>query len=266
MNNFFIAEYFDWEVKRISYLDRLAQRLLRKLGINFNFRSAHLLDQLVTRVIGRSPSHTISGGTTNIEQRINMYHLVSQVLAYGVEGDLVELGCYSGRSSVLIAKIMQFYSSTKKLILFDSFEGLPSLDDVDRTAFFKKGDLATSAETVLNLFKELNLPRPEIHKGWFEDTLPNGLPEKICFAYLDGDLYKSILVSLRNVYPRMTDGAICLIDDYCDLAVSPKGKNLLPGVKIACDEFLQGKPEQVEYIYSGSNSHAFFRKAIRPLI
>jgi O-methyltransferase len=91
--------------------------------------------------------------------------------------------------------------------------------------------------------------------------LPSGLPERISFAYLDGDFYDSILISLQYVYPKLTAGAICLIDDYCDPQINPKGWNRLPGVKKACDEYLIDKPEKMEFIYSGTYSHAFFRKA-----
>src|ERR1700723_3814982 len=100
-----------------------------------------------------------------------------------------------------------------------------------------------------------------IYKGWFQDTLPSGLHDLISFAYLDGDLYDSILMSLQYVYPKLAPGAVCLIDDYCDPQINPKGWNRLPGVKKACDEYLIDKPEKMEFIYSGPYSHAFFRKA-----
>jgi O-methyltransferase len=99
-----------------------------------------------------------------------------------------------------------------------------------------------------------------IYKGWFQDTLPSGLHDLISFAYLDGDLYDSILMSLQYVYPKLAPGAVCLIDDYCDPQINPKGWNRLPGVKKACDEYLIDRPEKIEFIYSGTNSHAFFRK------
>jgi O-methyltransferase len=59
---------------------------------------------------------------------MNMFRLVDQVLAYGVDGDLVELGCNSVKSSVLISKIMRHYNYEKKLYVYDSFEGLPPLE------------------------------------------------------------------------------------------------------------------------------------------
>jgi hypothetical protein len=46
---------------------------------------------------------------------VNMYHLVSQVIAYNVYGDLVEVGCYEGQSAVLIAKVLNSFHSKKDL-------------------------------------------------------------------------------------------------------------------------------------------------------
>jgi len=43
MDNFFIAEYFDWRVKRFSLLDRLTSRVLSNLLGKTEFRSARFL-------------------------------------------------------------------------------------------------------------------------------------------------------------------------------------------------------------------------------
>lgn len=188
-----------------------------------------------------------------------MYHLVSQAIAYEVEGDLVEVGCNEGQSSVLITKVIRGLHSCKKLHVFDSFEGLPSARPEDGSTY-KNGDLATTQEVLASNFKLHGLELPTVHKGWFDATLQDGLPDRICFAHLDGDLYDSILVSLKHVYPRLSKGAICLIDDYCDPSINPDGWNHLPGVKKACDEFMADKPEEIAYIYSGAFTHAFFRK------
>ena len=101
---------------------------------------------------------------------------------------------------------------------------------------------------------------PEYFFRRFNETLPDGLPERIAFAHLDGDYYDSIKVSIEHVYPRLSCGAICLVDDYNDPAVNPRGWNLLPGAKKACDEFFADKPEKLVPIYAGRFSHAFFRK------
>jgi O-methyltransferase len=260
MDNFFITKYFDWNLKRVSYFDRIINRVLRRLAVNHRVYSANAIDGIVKRLLGRPLILHDSGIMTNVEQRMNMFHLVSQVLSYDVEGDFVELGCNEGQSSVLIQKIITDYNKTKILHLYDSFQGLPALRDSDGS-LFRERELETSEDVVRRNFNKYELPLPEIHRGWFNETLPYHLPEKICFAYLDGDLYESILISLKYVYPKMTKGAICLIDDYCDPEIYPDGWNLLPGVKKACDEFFADKSEKIDYIYSGSYSHGYFRKA-----
>jgi O-methyltransferase len=259
MENFFITEYFDWKIERASNIDRALNLPLRWMGLRFRFKTAQIFDKSVYALTGKSFSPIRSGIGTSIEQRINMYHFVSQVIAYNVEGDIVELGCNEGQSAVLIQKLIEGLGSSKRLHLYDSFEGLPAISVVDGTSY-KEGDLATTENVVRQNFSRYSLHQPIIHKGWFKDTLPTQLPEKISFAHLDGDLYDSILVSLQHTYPRLAKGAICLIDDYCDPAVYPDGWNYLPGVKKACDEFLSDKPERITYLYSGTFSHGFFRK------
>jgi O-methyltransferase len=267
MQNFFLVDYFDWHIERHSIFDRTINRFLGKLGLQRRIALSAAFDAAVNRLVDKiNPQHRpepiaslSSGVLTSVEQRMNMYHFVAQVLAYDVPGDLVELGCYEGQSAILIQKTILGHDPTRRLHLYDSFEGLPPITDKDGTTF-RQGWLAIPEEIVRDNFRKYELPAPVIHKGWFKDTLPHGLPERICFAHLDGDLYDSILVSFEHVYPRLSKGAICLIDDYCDPAVNPRGWNQLPGVKQACDEFLHDKPEKVSGIYAGAYSHGFFRK------
>ncbi len=122
MDNFFITKYFDWQIKRTSDIDRALNLITRRFG--FKSDTAGLVDTLIHRVTGLSLSPTRSGISTSIEQRINMYHLVSQVLTYEVYGDLVEVGCNEGQSAVLMKKVIDSHGSHKRLHVYDSFEGL----------------------------------------------------------------------------------------------------------------------------------------------
>ncbi|MEM8988009.1 MAG: TylF/MycF/NovP-related O-methyltransferase [Pseudomonadota bacterium] len=200
-----------------------------------------------------------TGVMTNVEQRMNMYHLLSQVLAYGVEGHVVELGCNEGQSACLMRRILNSDETPREFHVYDSFEGLPAIADKDGDTHYKEGQMAVAKELLLSNFASQNLEPPIIHEGWFDDTLPNELPGSIAFAHLDGDFYDSIKVSLEYVYPRLSKGAICLIDDYADPDLHD-GWNDLPGVKNACDEYLADKPEAVELLYAGGMSHGYFRK------
>lgn len=242
MDNVFITEYFKWSERRPSRRLRWLNSLLFRLG--FPVRMVPLNQ---------------TGLMTNVEQRMNMYHLISQVLAYDVPGDLVELGCHAGQSAVLMQKIIEHFDPNRELHVYDSFEGLPELSEKDGGTSFEGVQLAISPEKLFANFDRYGLRHPEVHAGWFKDTLPDGLPELISFAHLDGDLYESILVSLEHVYPRLSPGAVCLIDDYCDPAILDEYDHL-PGVKRACDEFLADKPEEVSVMYAGAFAHGFFRK------
>ena len=194
-----------------------------------------------------------------------MFHLVRDVLVYEVPGDFVELGCHAGQSAVLFQKVIEHYDKSRTLHVYDSFEGIPELQPEDGNTGFSKGRMATAQEVLHSNFSRVGLKTPVVHQGWFEDTLPNQLPERIAFAHLDGDLYESIRISLEYVYPKLTKGAICLIDDYSDPAVF-ETFDLFPGVKKACDEFFLDKSEQVAVLYGGYSSklgygsHGYFKK------
>ena len=241
MQNMFLTEYFDWQPKRPNIAHRIANKILRELKISYR--------------VG-----PYSGNMTSVEQRMNIFHFVMQSLVFEVPGDVVEVGCYSGQVAILLQKLLQQYAPERQLHVYDSFEGLPDKSVEDGATPFKKGFLTTTEAALRENFRRYALPEPVVHKGWFEDTLPEGLPDKISFAHLDGDFYSSIKVSLKHVYPRLSEKAVCVIDDHCDPRADPRSWNHLPGVKRACDEFFRDKPEEVHHIYSGPYPHGYFRK------
>ena len=50
--------------------------------------------------------------------------------------------------------------------------------------------------------------------GWFKDTLKDAPIENIAVLRLDGDLYESTIQALDALYPRLSPGGFCIIDDY----------------------------------------------------
>jgi len=249
MANIFITNCFNgWVQAKPSKKIELANKILGKL----RFSACHT-------------PHVNNETMTSVEQRINMFHLASGVLFYEVPGEFVELGCHAGQSSVIFQKIIEHYDKSRTLHVYDSFEGLPEVRPYDGNTPARKGQMATAQENLLSNFARVGLKPPVIHQGWFEDTLPTQLPEQIAFAHLDGDLYDSTRVSLEYVCPKLSKGAVCLIDDYTDPAVF-EACNWFPGVKKACDEFLSDKQEQVAVLYGGYDSklgygsHGYFRK------
>lgn len=148
-------------------------------------------------------------------------------------GDVVEFGCYKGDTSLLLAELLREAAPDKKLWIYDSFEGLPEKTTQDESAAgenFTGGALAVTKREVKLRFLRANLPVPIIKKAWFKDLADTDVPEKICFAFLDGDFYESIRDSLKLVLPKMIKNGIILVHDYNN----PE----LPGVTKAVDEFL----------------------------
>ncbi len=150
-----------------------------------------------------------------------------------VSGDVVELGCNRGNMAIYTQSILRAKSANKSLHVYDSFEGLPqhTAKDESKERTASGGDLGASVQELLDYFNRYNVPIPIIHKGWFKDQK---YPDRISFAFLDGDFYQSLMDSWEAVYPRLTEGAIVCVHDY--------GFPPLVGVQKACDEFLADKP------------------------
>ncbi len=137
--------------------------------------------------------------------------------------NLSKVGCNEGQCSVLLQKLIMQYDPSRELHVYDSFQGLPEPLPMDGNhPNFQTGAMNTTRDRLAANFRKHDLPLPIIHQGWFEDTLASALPDRIAFAYLDGELHQSILVSLRHVYPRLAKGSICVIDDYSNPEVYPE--------------------------------------------
>jgi len=145
-----------------------------------------------------------------------------------IEGEVVELGCNIGTTSIHIQKALK--ETNKKLYVYDSFQGLPEPTNFDGI-IYKKGDCnSTKKQFIENLKNDL----PIINEGLFSEC---EYPNKICFAFFDGDFYSSIMDSFNMVYSKISKGGYILIHDY--------KFEKLPGVEKACNEFLKDKPEKI---------------------
>jgi len=160
---------------------------------------------------------------------LNLYHLLSQTIAWGVPGDIVEVGCCTGFSARFIRMVMDCFNYQRPFHVYDSFEGLRGWTPEDDGIAIFPGMFVTSQQTLLDNFQELGLTPPIIHQGWVEETLPQELPDKIAFAHIDVDLYQPIKHSLNAVYPRASHNAVILVDDY--------GHPDWPGAMKAVDDF-----------------------------
>ncbi len=182
---------------------------------------------------------------------------VAREMLSDVEGDFVELGCYEGDTSLLLAEVLRDYNKgdscgkpvenfkKRKLWIYDSFEGLPEKTEADESVLgedFREGELFVTKRAVKERFLRAGLMVPEIKKAWFQNLTEMDLPEKVAFAFLDGDLYESIKDSLKLVGPKMALGGVILVHDYKNSA--------LPGVAKAVDEWNRGRKLKIEIFQS----------------
>jgi len=172
------------------------------------------------------------------EQLVKMFIYLNDIINSKIEGDIIEMGCKLGTTSIFIQSLLIEWDSQRKFHVYDSFQGLPKKHLKDKTNLklqYNEGDVGVSISSFKNSFEINNIPLPVIHEGWFIDIPNNEYPEKIAFAFFDGDFYTSTLDSWIKTYYKLSKGAIVFIHDY-DI---PE----LPGPKKATDEFLTGKPE-----------------------
>lgn len=158
---------------------------------------------------------------------------LEHVLEQGTDGDIVEMGCYIGTTSLFMQRLLLGQGEKRAFHVYDSFAGLPekSPQDMSRAGEqFIAGELSVSKKQFIHEFHKANLTLPIIHKGWFSGLGPDAIPKQIAFAFLDSDFYESIRCSLQLVLPRMSSGSIIIIDDYA--------REALPGVHQAVQESL----------------------------
>jgi O-methyltransferase len=104
----------------------------------------------------------------------------------------------------------------------DSFAGLPP-PKPDRypkdagSTFHSIPELAISSEEVKANFARYDLLDDQVVflEGFFDATLPL-LSKELRFSLLrlDGDMYESTIVALECLYPKLSVGGFCIIDDY----------------------------------------------------
>lgn len=190
----------------------------------------------------RDPKHQFQGYPVLTDQVTKegvsvVWHALEATLRAGTQGDVVEFGCYAGTTSVFIRRLLNQHQSSKAFHVYDSFAGLPEKTTQDANAAgvdFTAGKLYVSKADFVKVFRQAGLQLPVIHKGWFNTLTDKDVPPHIAFAFLDGDFYRSIIDSLRLVWPRLSPGGTVLIDDY--------QRETLPGVEQALRDFFQDKP------------------------
>ena len=103
-----------------------------------------------------------------------------------------------------------------------------------------KGYLAIPEAEVIGELSKQGFPEQqvEICKGWIEESLSAGrCPDKVAFAYLDMDFYRSTADTLFMLAERMPVGGNIIVDDYGFFS---------SGVQTAVQEIMTARPGEFE--------------------
>lgn len=206
----------------------LRRRLLLKTVNTFGpkLRGAGLRDQHVREAGLDWPAEAET--MIGMKRLTSLQHCVETVLADDILGDLVETGVWRGGACILMRAVLAANGDKTRCVwLCDSFQGVPRSDTVnykaDRgiRAELAAGILGVSEADVRANFERYGLLDDQVRflPGWFKDTLPSAPIERISVLRLDGDLYESTIQALDALYPRLSPGGFCIVDDY--LAVKP---------------------------------------------
>lgn len=164
-------------------------------------------------------AHTMIG----IKRLNNLHNMLDYVRDNNINGDLIETGVWRGGATIFMKAYVEMYNMDKKVFVCDSFEGLPRPDlskypDDSGDTHYQVDFLRVSLEEVQNNFKLYNLLDNSVVfiKGWFSDTLENNdLIKNISILRFDGDMYGSTMDVLNNLYDKVVNRGVIIIDDYC---------------------------------------------------
>jgi hypothetical protein len=156
------------------------------------------------------------------------YEIYQKII--NINGVVIECGVFNGSGLFTWAQLANIYEPTnynRKIIGFDTFEGFPSVCDLDESAESKPqiGDLqGDSYDSILKSVEKYNeerhlshIPNVNLIKGDFMVTaseyLDNNKHLLVALLYLDFDLYEPTKKALDVFLPRMGKGSIICFDE-----------------------------------------------------
>ena len=142
-----------------------------------------------------------------------------------------------GLSAYQISSIIKNKKIDKTLHIFDSFEGLSQIDDIDSSNKINldqkkllQKEFSYDLDLVKNNLKEFKSIK--YYKGWIPERFSEVKNIKFSFVHIDVDLYQPIKDSFNFFYKRLSKGGIMVFDDY-------GYTNQFPGAKKAVDELVK---------------------------
>ncbi len=181
-----------------------------------NFGGRHLLDrtdEVSNNVMGKR----------GMLYRAFLYARINQV-----PGDYFEFGVYRGQSFLMAHRMKRrFRMDQMKLWAFDSFAGLPEIDDA-RDNTWSRGEYACSLDEFRRILARggARTNEYEVVAGYYDRSLNAELHDKLAgrkasVVNVDCDLYSSTTLVLNFLKRYLDNGTVVCFDDYTITEVIP---------------------------------------------
>jgi O-methyltransferase len=138
--------------------------------------------------------------------------IVSEILRVppSTTGVVLEAGCFKGGSTAKLSLATRLIG--RKLLVYDSFEGLPDVDEAEKDRFGKGEYTGALDEVKKNVGAYGALEVCEFIRGWFDQTMPS-LKDPVVVAFVDVDLRDSLETCLTYIYPKLVPGGAIFSHD-----------------------------------------------------
>jgi O-methyltransferase len=211
-----------------SYYDKMtAYERLKSLFINHSGESSPYDRNVRAQIVDRFEriDHEIDVQTTSMDGLF----LAEALLSLEIPGAVVECGCFNGGSTAKLSIIADV--TGRDLFVFDSFEGLPTVDEYNASDFhmrrsaaikrdWQSGEYAAAQSRVEQNVRSYGvISRCTFVKGWFNQTLATQLPARVAFAFTDVDVPLSARECLVTIWPRLANGGLFFSHDIAYIKV-----------------------------------------------
>ena len=133
-----------------------------------------------------------------------------------LKGDFVKCGVNTGVMSLAICEYLDFNSIDKRFFMFDNYEWIPlsQINEVEAAM-----DRASDKEYDFNSYELLKrnfspYPRVKLIKGVVPDSFVGLDIESVTYLSIDMNIAYPESASIGYFWPKLTAGAIVLLDDY----------------------------------------------------
>lgn len=187
-------------------------------------------------------------GTENVIDMPWRVHIACWAASHAVRipGDLVECGVHTGGLSLAVCRYVDFNQTGKRFWLFDTFSGIPE-DQMGEDERPHRGfeNETYYREDSFDRAQRNFAPYPRAHlvRGRVPDILGSVDIEAVSYLSLDMNIAAPEVAALEFFWPKLSVGAIVLLDDYGWTHYRPQ--------KVALDAFASQQNVEIATLPTG---------------